>query len=277
MLLDSHCHLDFSKFDRDRDAVLERARAAGVGIILDPGYDLESSRRAVALSERYDEVYATVGVHPHQAKTVDRGVIDALRGLAAHPKVVGIGEIGLDFYRDLSPRETQKQALREQLLLAAELDLPVIVHSREAHTDVMFILAEWVSSTQLSGRSGRARGVLHAFSGDEAMANEAAALGFCVGIAGPVTFTSAATLRTLVADLPLEQLLIETDAPYLTPHPYRGKRNEPALVALVCTTIADLKGLAPQEVARATTENAHWLFGLSGEPTTHDRPGGLRS
>ena len=277
MLVDSHCHLDFSKFDSDRDAVVQRARDAGVGIILNPGYDLESSRRAVTLSEQYDEVYATIGVHPHQAKTVDRGVIDSLRELAVHPKVVGIGEIGLDYYRDLSPREVQRQALREQLSLAAELDLPVIVHSREAHEDVMFILAEWASCAQPGTRSALSRGVLHAFSGDRAMASGAAALGFCVGVAGPVTFAKASALQALVADLPLAQLLIETDAPYLTPHPYRGKRNEPALVALVCAAIADLKGISARDVAEATMENGQRLFGLSGEPTIHNRPGGLSS
>jgi TatD DNase family protein len=217
------------------------------------------------MAEKYDGVYATVGVHPHQAKTVDQGVIDSLRTLARHPRVVGIGEIGLDYYRDLSPRDVQREAMRRQLELAAEMTMPVVVHSREAHEDVMFILAEWVSSTQAAARSVRQRGVLHAFSGDRSMAGEASALGFCTGIAGPVTFASARSLQSVVRDAPLEQLLIETDAPYLTPHPYRGKRNEPALVALVCAAIAELKGLAPRDVAQVTTENCRRLFELRPE------------
>jgi len=256
-LIDSHCHLDFSKFDRDREMVVERAREAGVEFIINPGYNLESSRRAVALTERYPEVYAAVGVHPHEAKGVTDEAIAELRLLAAQPKVVAIGEIGLDFYRDLSPRDVQRRVFRQQLALATELGLPVIVHSREAHDDVMAILAETIQYPISSFK-----GVLHAFSGDRAMAEKVFDLGFCVGIAGPVTFRNARGLRALVRDLPLKRLLIETDAPYLTPHPYRGKRNEPARVALVAAAVAELHGVGETEVGEQTATAARQLFGL---------------
>ena len=257
MLIDSHCHLDFSKFDRDRDAVVRRAREAGVELIINPGYNLESSRRAVALTERYPEVYAAVGVHPHEAKTVTDEVIAELRLLAAQPKVVAIGEIGLDFYRDLSPRDVQRRVFRQQLALAADLELPVIVHSREAHDDVMAILMENIQYPISSFK-----GVLHAFSGDRAMAEKVFDLGFCLGIAGPVTFRNARRLRALVRELPLKRLLIETDAPYLAPHPYRGKRNEPARVALVAAAVAELHGVGETEVGEQTAAAARQLFGL---------------
>lgn len=254
-LTDSHCHLDFSQFDGDRDQVVQRAREVGVQLIVNPGYDLESSRRAVALAERYPEVYAAVGVHPHEARTVTDEVLAELRRLAAHPKVVAIGETGLDFYRDLSPRDAQRRAFRQQLALAAELELPAIVHSREAHDDVMAILTE-----NFKAQSSKLNGVLHAFSGGRDMAEKAFELGFLVGIAGPVTFENAHRLRALVRELPLDRLLVETDAPYLTPHPYRGKRNEPARVDLVAAAVAEVQGVTGTAVIRQTTANARRLF-----------------
>lgn len=265
MLIDSHCHLDFSKFDRDRETVVQRAREAGVEFIINPGYNLESSRRAVALTERYPEVYAAVGVHPHEAKTVTDEVIAELRLLAAQPKVVAIGEIGLDFYRDLSPRDVQRRVFRQQLALATELDLPVIVHDREAHSEVMAILAGYLKfqTSNLKVGDSELKGVLHAFSGDRAMAEKVFDLGFCLGIAGPVTFRNARRLRALVRGLPLKRLLIETDAPYLAPHPYRGKRNEPARVALVAAAVAELHGVGKTEVGEQTAAAARQLFGLS--------------
>jgi len=264
MLIDSHCHLDFSKFDRDRDAVVRRAREAGVELIINPGYNLESSRRAVALTERYPEVYAAVGVHPHEAKTVTDEAIAELRLLAAQPKVVAIGEIGLDFYRDLSPRDVQRRVFRQQLALATELGLPVIVHDREAHSEVMAILAENLKFqiSNLKVGDSKLKGVLHAFSGDRAMAEKVFDLGFCLGIAGPVTFRNARRLRALVRELPLKRLLIETDAPYLAPHPYRGKRNEPARVALVAAAVAELHGVGKTEVGEQTAAATRQLFGL---------------
>jgi TatD DNase family protein len=232
-MIDSHCHLDFPDFDEDRDEVLARAGEAGVTTIINPGTDLESSRRALALTERYDNVYAAVGVHPHDASTLDRQALAELRQLASHPKVVAIGEIGLDYYRDLSPRAQQRAAFQAQLALAADLDRPVIIHQRESADDVMAALRDWATG-------GYPGCVLHAFSGDEAMADEAVSLGFFIGVGGPLTFKNARRLPEIVAGLPLSCLLVETDAPYLAPHPYRGKRNEPAYVALVVKRLAEL-------------------------------------
>ena len=274
MLVDSHCHLDFGMFDQDRDAVLERARVAGVRYIINPGYNVASSRRAVRLAERHDEVYAAVGVHPHEAKTLgDEGLAD-LRQLAAHPKVVAIGEIGLDFYRDLSARDVQGQAFRAQLRLASETGLPVVVHSRDAHEEVMSILTEWTGEGRADAGTPASRGVLHAFSGDRRMADQAFEIGFSLGVAGPVTFRNAGGLRTVIGMSPLERMLLETDAPYLTPHPYRGRRNEPERVSLVANAVAELLGLATEVVARETSANACRLFDLPREhPDLNDSQG----
>ena len=256
-LIDTHCHLDSDRFDADREAVLERAAAAGVSILIDPGADLESSRRAVGLAHRCERVFAAVGIHPHEASTLDDGALDELRRLAAHPKVVAVGEIGLDYYRDLSPRPQQRSAFEAQLALAAELHLPVIVHQREAAADVMAVLKAWAGG----GLDG-ARGVLHAFSGDLAMAQEAVALRFFIGVAGPVTFQNARRLAEIVSQLPVDRLLIETDAPYLAPHPHRGQRNEPAHLPLVAGRVAELVGLPLDALAVTLAENARRLFRL---------------
>jgi TatD DNase family protein len=236
-MIDSHCHLDFPDFDQDRDQVLARAVEAGVTTIINPGTDLESSRRALALAGRYGNVYAAVGVHPHDASTLDRQILAELHQLASHPKVVAIGEIGLDYYRDLSPRAQQRAAFEAQLSLAADLDLPVIIHQRESADDVMAALRDWATG-------GHPGCVLHAFSGDGAMADEAVSLGFFIGVGGPLTFKNARRLPEIVTGLPLSCLVVETDAPYLAPHPYRGKRNEPAYVALVVKRLAELRGAA---------------------------------
>jgi TatD DNase family protein len=255
-LIDTHTHLDFPEFDGDREYVIERAATAGVGAMVNVGTDLDSSRAAVALAEAYPQIYAAVGVHPHDAKAMTTEVLDELRALASRPKVVAIGEIGLDFYRDLSPREKQRQAFEQQLALASEVGKPVIIHDREAHKEVMTILRRWAEGCQQS------IGVLHCFSGDLAMAKEAIKMGFYISIAGPVTFPNARRLRELVRQLPLEKLLVETDCPYLTPHPHRGKRNEPAYVKLVAQEAAHIKGLTLEEVARVTSDNARALFAL---------------
>jgi TatD DNase family protein len=254
-LVDTHCHLDFEQFDVDRDAVLERAVAAGVTTLVNPAADIASSRRAVALAERCERVFAAVGVHPHEAATLDGAAMAELRHLAAHSRVIAIGEIGLDYYRDLSPRRQQMAAFEAQLDLAADLGLPVIVHQREAAEDVLAVLRGWRSRS-----TGRPGGVLHAFSGDMAMAREAIELGFGIGVAGPVTFTNARQLPDIVPQLPLDWLVIETDAPYLTPHPHRGRRNEPAYLPLVAHRVADLLGLKPDQLAARLAENAHRLL-----------------
>jgi TatD DNase family protein len=262
-LTDTHTHLDFPEFDDDRERVIERAAAAGVSAIVNVGTDLDSSRAAVALAEAYTQVYAAVGVHPHDAKTLAKEVLKELGALASHPKVVAIGEIGLDFYRDLSPRDQQRQAFQQQLALASEVGKPVIIHDREAHAEVMAILRHWIEGRhQPSAISHQPVGVLHCFSGDLTMAREAIKLGFYISIAGPVTFQNARRLRELVQQLPLEKLLVETDCPFLTPHPHRGKRNEPAYVKLVAQEVARIKGLSLEEVARITSDNAQALFAL---------------
>jgi len=250
-LIDSHAHLDSPKFDGDREAVVERAREAGVAAILNVGGDLASSRAAVALAERYDFVYAAVGVHPHDARTVTPAVLDELRALARHPKVVAVGEIGLDYYRDLSPRPVQRQAFADQLALAAELGLPVVVHSREALDDVLAGLRGWEGT-----------GVLHSYSGGLERLEEVLELGFSIGISGPVTFPKAERLRVVAAAVPLERLLVETDCPYLTPVPYRGRRNEPAYVRYVAQAVARARGMEAEPLARATADNARRLFGI---------------
>jgi TatD DNase family protein len=250
-LIDSHAHLDFRQFDDDREKVIERARKAGVVTIVNIGTSPASSRTSVALAERYDFIYATVGVHPHDAKVVTPPVLDELRSLAQHRKVVAVGEIGLDYYRDLSPRPVQRRVFDEQLALAAELGLPVIVHSRDAHDDVLAALRDW-----------KGTGVLHSYSAGPRLLEEVLALGFSVGISGPVTFPKADALRAVAATVPMERLLVETDCPYLTPKPYRGRRNEPAYVQYVAEAVALAREASPVDVAQATTDNARRLFGI---------------
>jgi len=251
------------QFDADRAAVVERAQAAGVKAIVNAGADVESSRRAVALAEQYPGVYAAVGVHPHDAKTLDGDALAALRELARQPKVVAVGEIGLDFYRNLSPQDVQQWAFQAQLAWAAKLGKPVIVHDREAHAEVLNALTSWAAGlgSSLTGRVG----VLHSFSGDLLMAKRVIDLGFYISISGPVTYQNARRLAEIVRALPLDRLLIETDCPYLTPHPHRGKRNEPAYVRLVAEKVAEIKGLGLDEVAAMTTANARRLFELEVE------------
>lgn len=256
--VDTHVHLDDPDFDADRAEVIARALSAGVIAIVSVGAGLESSRAAVSLAEKHPALYAAVGVHPHEARTLNPEGRAELRALARHPQVVAIGETGLDYYRNLSPQKIQRQVFETHLTLADEWGKPVIVHDREAHDEVMTILRRWAG-----GRTGGKAGVLHCFSGDLDMAQEAIELGFYISIAGPVTFLNARRLAEKVRRLPLERLLIETDGPYLAPHPYRGKRNEPAHVRLVAEAIARLKDISLQEVAAITTDNARALFGLN--------------
>ena len=258
-VVDSHCHLDQQQFDADREVVIRRAVESGVAHIINPGVDLSSSHAAIGLAQRHESIYAAVGVHPHEARTLDAAGLDELKALARSPKTVAIGEIGLDYYRDLSPRDAQRRAFQQQLELAAELDLPVIVHDRDAHDDVLAMLREWHSSLDTRRSTF---GVLHSFSGDAAMAERAIELGLYIGVGGPVTYQNAHRLREVVSALPLERLLIETDAPYLTPHPRRGQRNEPAYVCQVARAVADVKGLAVDQIAAQTTANAGFMFGL---------------
>lgn len=258
-LVDTHAHLDFRQFDADREAVIERAQAAGVAALVNVGTDLASSRRAVALAAEHEQIYAAVGMHPHDAKKLDGAALAELRVLAQQPKVVAVGEIGLDFYRDHSPRDVQQRAFRAQLAWAGKMGKPVVVHDRDAHDEVMGILIGWAQGLQGSALSGRL-GVLHTFSGDWSMAERAIELGFYISISGPVTYKNADRLAEIVQELPLDRILVETDCPFLTPHPHRGKRNEPAYVRLVANKIAALRGISFDELAEATTTNAQRLF-----------------
>lgn len=261
MLVDTHCHLDFDSFDRDREQTIQRARDAGVTRILNPGIDLVSSQSAIRLARTFHEVYAAVGVHPNEANSWDSGSRDRLKNMAAEPKVVAIGEIGLDYYRERTPRGLQKQVFLEQLSLAGDLGLPVVIHNREATEDVLEILSEWQErlSKEQSTLASRP-GVLHSFSGDLAAADRAARMNFKLGITGPVTFKNAVELRKVVEHSNLENLLIETDAPFLTPVPKRGERNEPANVSLIAGRIAELCGTTLEKIASVTSTNANRLF-----------------
>ena len=254
-LVDSHAHLDFRDFNKDRDAVVQRALAAGVEIIINVGFDLTSSRKAGELAVSYSSIYAAVGIHPHDAAAVPRDYLAQLETLAAAPGVVALGEMGLDFYRDRSPRSLQRKVFREQLALARQLNMPVILHDRDAHVELMSILRD--------DGLPEAGGVMHCFSGDLALARQAMALGLYISIAGPVTFPRNKDLREVAAVIPLEKLLLETDAPFLTPVPHRGRRNEPAYVALTAETVATLRGLPVAELGLACLANTKQLFSCS--------------
>ncbi len=261
MLIDTHAHLDLAQFNADRAAVVARAKAAGVAIIVTVGIDLASSRRAVALAAEDESILASVGVHPHDASTLTGETLGELRRLSEQPRVVAVGETGLDYYRDRSPRDVQRRAFQAQLAWAARLGKPVIIHDRDAHDDVLGILSEWARALSGGVLSGRL-GVLHTFSGDLAMAERALSLGFYVGISGPVTYENARQLPRIVQALPLERIVVETDCPFLPPHPHRGKRNEPSYVRLVAERVAEIKGISFDELSAATTANARWLFQL---------------
>jgi TatD DNase family protein len=264
MLIDSHAHLDMPHFDADRDAVIERARAVGVTAILTLGVDGASSRRAVALAQQYESVFAAVGIHPHEAKYATPEVYKDLIGLAREREVnriIAWGEIGLDYHYDHSPRDVQRREFRRQIRMARELDLPVCIHSRDAHDDVLSILDEEMAID--------AGVVMHCFSGDEQVARRCLDLGFYISFAGPVTFTNARTLPAVVPLVPDDRLLIETDAPYLSPHPWRGRehRNEPARVAVIAARLAEIKGISVEEVGQAATQNFYRLF-FTGSPSS---------
>ena len=251
MLIDSHAHIDDDRFDADRDEVLSRARATGVDLIVNIGADMASSARSVALAEQYPQVYATVGMHPHDAKDMREQDYQQLVRWAAQPKVVAIGEIGLDYHYDLSPRPVQQEVFLRQLDIARQTGKPFVVHEREAHADTFEIIRSAAKGLE---------GVFHCFSGSVETARQYLKLGFYVSIAGPVTFPKSAKTKEVARYVPLDRLLVETDSPYLTPQAFRGRRNEPAYVRLVAEEIAALRDLSLEELARATSENACRLF-----------------
>ena len=270
MFIDTHCHLDLPQFDADRDAVLERAAAAGVGLIIAPAIDLDSCRRVLALADRYPNIYAAVGVHPNDCGDFDAGTLAALRDLAQHSKVVAIGEIGLDYYWEKVAHDQQKVALVAQLALAAELRLPVILHSRNpaggaatCNADLLCEIAQMGPEIRKAGGADAIIGVWHAFSGDKTEADRAIASGLVLGIGGPVTFQNARSLHALAPQLPADRLILETDAPYLAPHPHRGRRNEPAYVPLIAERLAQLSNTISDAVALATTATAGRCFGFA--------------
>jgi len=256
MLIDSHCHLNFDAFDDDRPAVLARAVEAGIIAIINPATTLADSRRIIALAEEIPNLYAAIGFHPNDAAACDADSLVALRELAGHPKVVAIGEIGLDYYWDEAPRPVQRRVFEQQLELARTVDKPVIIHQRESAADTMAVLRQWAAGGDHPGL------VLHSFSGDLPMAQEAVQLGFYIGITGPVTFKNAKHLPEVVTTVPAERLLVETDAPFLSPHPFRGKRNEPARVKLVAEKIAALRQTSVEVLSRQLTQNTVALFRL---------------
>lgn len=255
-LLDTHCHLDFPDYQADLPEVLARARAAGVGRTITVGIDLPTSRAAIALAGQHPELFATVGVHPHHVKELGEADYALLRELARHPRVVGYGEIGLDYVKDYSPVAVQREHFVRQVALGRELDLPLIIHDREAHADTIAILREALPLP--------AGGVMHCFSGDAAFAEEVLAVGFYLSIPGVVTFPKAEAMQEVARQVPLDRLLLETDGPFLAPVPRRGKRNEPQLLLHTAQRVAELKGVSLDEVARATTANAEHLFRLEG-------------
>ena len=254
MYFDTHCHLDVNQFDVDRDAVFERALAAQVTRFLNPAYDLESSHRAVRLAAQHDAVVAAVGVHPNDLAALNDNTLVELRNLAQRSKVVAIGEIGLDYHWNTFTPEQQRAGFEQQLSMAEDLGLPIIVHCRDAYEDILNILSRCAPRVGV---------LLHSFAGDRAQAHRALDLGCMLGIGGPVTYKNAQGLREIVAQTAMDRIVLETDAPYLAPHPYRGKRNEPSFLPHTADRIAGLHGIGVEEVAHITTANAIRFFGLT--------------
>jgi len=275
MLTDTHCHLDFNKFDEDRESVIQRAMESGLERILIPGLDLESSQSAIELAESYPHIYAAVGFHPTDLDKFSEKAFDEIKVLAAHPRVVAVGEIGIDYYwvKEREARAFQIEILKKQLAFAESINKPVIIHMREeedawfgqASVDLLAILTEWQKNLQAQDHILTEKpGVLHSFNGNLETAQRALALNFYIGVTGPVTYKNAEEKRQIIRQLPLERLLIETDAPFLTPVPHRGKRNEPAFVVYIADKIAEIHMTTREQVAEITTTNAARLFGWGG-------------
>lgn len=261
IFIDTHCHLNFDSFDANRDEIIQKAMDAGVTRIIIPAVDLETSQQALDLSSAHDNIFAAVGVHPNSTADFDTSTLDAVRQLAHENAVVAIGEIGLDYYWDKSPKASQKTAFEAQLNLAKELELPVIIHNREAHDDVITILEQWAKDLPPSLKDKA--GVLHSFSAPQEIAERALAIGFYLGFTGPITFKNADDLRRTARTIPLDKVLVETDAPFLTPHPHRGKRpNKPEYIPFIADRLAGLHNISIEEIAQRTTQNACRLFNL---------------
>ncbi|RAP73325.1 TatD family hydrolase [Paenibacillus montanisoli] len=255
MLIDTHTHLDSHKFDEDRAEVIERAQAAGVHKLINIGFNRETIPTTMALAEQYSFIYAAVGWHPVDSIDMRPEDLDWIASLCDHPKVVAIGEIGLDYHWDTSPKDVQQRVFREQIALAKSKRMPIVIHNRDAHEDVVRVLRE--------EEAKEVGGVMHCFSGSWETAKQCLDMNFYISFGGPLTFQNARVPKEVLARVPLDRLLIETDAPYLAPHPHRGKRNESSFVRLVANTIAELTGKSLDEIGRITTENAMRCFGIS--------------
>jgi TatD DNase family protein len=271
---DTHCHLDFSRFQNDREQVIERAKQAGLVWILNPGIDPETNQAAIDLSGKYsDFISAAVGIHPNYGKPWSQELLNRLKAQAHSKGVVGIGEIGLDYYRQHTPKPQQQRMFKEQLALAAECSLPVIIHNRNSTQDLMQILSEWHAGLERTGHPLAKRpGVLHSYSSDLDTARAAIKMNFYIGISGPVTFKNAPDRKSVTRSLPLERLLLETDAPFLTPYPHRGQRNEPAYIPLIAEEISRLHNTSPKQVAEITYSNAQILFNITQLPDHRGSP-----
>lgn len=257
MLIDSHAHLEMKEFDPDRKEVIERARLAGVDCIVTVGTNPGLSRKALSIARQYENIYATVGIHPHDVAQAGDQTLDELKLLAEDPKIVAYGEIGLDYFRNISPREKQIEMFAKQLELASELNLPVIIHDRDAHEETLSLVKS----------SGVCSGVFHCFSGDWAMAKQCIDLGFYISVPGVVTFEKSKVLQEVVRKAPLDSILLETDCPYLTPVPHRGKRNEPSFIVHTAKKVAEITGLTWEDVARKAAANTRKLFRIAPEPS----------
>lgn len=254
MLIDSHAHLEMPEFKKDLEAVIQRAKASGVEYIFTVGTEKKDWKRAIEIADSHSSVYAILGVHPHNAKEIDDQTYPTLKELCRNRKVKAYGEIGLDFFRNLSPRDIQLKRFREQIGLAKELDLPIVIHDREAHRETLEILK--------SEKAEESGGIVHCFSGDYEMAKACMDMGFYISIPGSITFKNAKGFGEIVERIPLESLLVETDAPFLTPEPFRGKRNEPSYVRYTAQKVAEIKKVSLEKVAEITTENALRVYRL---------------
>lgn len=255
MLFDTHVHLNADHYEEDVEEVIERAQQAGVSKMVVVGFDEKTIPKAMALVEKYDFLYAAVGWHPVDAVDLEERHLDWIRELASHPKVVAIGETGLDYYWDKSPNEVQKEVFRKQIQLAKEVKLPIIIHDRDAHEDIVEVLRE--------ENAAEVGGIMHCFGGDQHIAKQCLDMNFYISFGGPLTFKNAKLPKEVAQEVPLDRLLIETDAPFLAPHPNRGKRNEPAYVKLVAEKLAELKSVSYEEIAQITMENGKKLFGIN--------------
>lgn len=253
MLVDTHAHLQMNDYDSDRDDVIKRAYESDVKLIINASFDLESSWKSVKMADEKDNLYTAVGIHPHDADLLDDDAILALWDMSNHPKVIAIGETGLDYYRDLSPRHIQRKAFERQIKLAIDVNLPIIVHNRDAHNDTLEILSPY---------KGKLKGVMHCFSGDISFAEKCIDLGFYISFAGNITYSNANQLREVAVFVPNDRFFLETDCPYLTPQFKRGKRNEPAYLKAIAKKVAELRHTTFPEIAHLTTKNAFDLFGI---------------